>query len=56
VRDGQTRLHAIVEAGIPIHRVVARGVGEDAFDVMDTVDRVMPPMFSTYTGTHPRMG
>jgi hypothetical protein len=36
VRDGQNRLHAIVEAGIPVRSVVARGVGEDAFDVMDT--------------------
>src|SRR5260370_870920 len=36
VRDGQNRLHAIVEAGVPVRSVVARGVGEDAFDVMDT--------------------
>jgi len=36
VRDGQNRLHAIVEAGIPVRSVVARGVNEDAFDVMDT--------------------
>jgi hypothetical protein len=36
VRDGQNRLHAIVEAGIPVQSVVARGVSEDAFDVMDT--------------------
>jgi hypothetical protein len=36
VRDGQNRLHAIVQAGIPVRSVVARGVGEDAFDVMDT--------------------
>jgi hypothetical protein len=36
VRDGQNRLHAIVQAGVPITSVVARGVGEDAFDVMDT--------------------
>jgi hypothetical protein len=36
VRDGQNRLHAIVEAGIPLRSVVARGVSEDAFDVMDT--------------------
>src|SRR5881275_2926526 len=36
VRDGQNRLHAIVEAGIPVRSVVARGVSEDAFDVMDT--------------------
>ena len=33
VRDGQNRLHAIVEAGIPVRSVVARGVGADAFDV-----------------------
>src|SRR5438477_9918944 len=36
VRDGQNRLHAIVQAGIPVRSVVARGVSEDAFDVMDT--------------------
>ena len=36
VRDGQNRLHAIVEAGIPVRSVVARGVSEAAFDVMDT--------------------
>src|SRR5882724_12528290 len=36
VRDGQNRLHAIVRAGIPVRSVVARGVSEDAFDVMDT--------------------
>src|SRR5438105_4620089 len=36
VLDGQNRLHAIVEAGIPVRSVVARGVSEDAFDVMDT--------------------
>ena len=36
VRDGQNRLHAIVQAGIPVRSVVARGVREDAFDVMDT--------------------
>src|SRR5258707_13483681 len=36
VRDGQNRLHAIVEAGVPVRSVVARGVSEDAFDVMDT--------------------
>src|SRR5207302_6854563 len=36
VRDGQNRLHAIVEAGIPVRSVVARGVSEEAFDVMDT--------------------
>src|SRR3982074_1534378 len=36
LRDGQHRLHAIVQAGIPVRSVVARGVSEDAFDVMDT--------------------
>src|SRR5919202_3188852 len=36
VRDGQNRLHAIVQAGIPVRSVVARGVSEEAFDVMDT--------------------
>ena len=36
VRDGQNRLHAIVPAGIPLRPVVARGVSEDAFEVMDT--------------------
>jgi hypothetical protein len=36
VRDGQNRLNAIVEAGIPVRSVVARGVTEEAFDVMDT--------------------
>jgi hypothetical protein len=36
VRDGQNRLHAIVQAGIPVTSVVAHGVDEDAFDVMDT--------------------
>jgi hypothetical protein len=36
VRDGQNRLHAIVQAGTPVTSVVARGVDEDAFDVMDT--------------------
>jgi hypothetical protein len=36
VRDGQNRLHAIVQAGIPVRSVVAHGVSEDAFDVMDT--------------------
>src|SRR5690242_1675178 len=36
VRDGQNRLHAIVQADIPVRSVVAHGVGEDAFDVMDT--------------------
>src|SRR5438105_15259463 len=36
VRDGQNRLHAIVEAGIPVRSVVAHGVSEDAFDVLDT--------------------
>ena len=36
VRDGQNRLHAIVQAGIPVRSVVARGVSEDAFEVMDT--------------------
>ena len=36
VRDGQNRLHAIVQAGTPVRSVVARGVSEDAFDVMDT--------------------
>jgi hypothetical protein len=36
VRDGQNRLHAIAQAGIPVQSVVARGVSEDAFDVMDT--------------------
>jgi hypothetical protein len=36
VRDGQNRLHAIVQAGIPVQSVVAHGVTDDAFDVMDT--------------------
>ena len=36
VRAGQNRLHASVEAGIRVHSVVARGVSEGAFDVMDT--------------------
>src|SRR2546428_9167036 len=36
VRDGQHRLHAIIEAGIPVRSVVARGVSEEAFGVMDT--------------------
>ena len=36
VRDGQNRLHAIVQAGMPVRSVVARGVSEEAFDVMDT--------------------
>jgi len=36
VRDGQNRLHAIVAAGIPVHSVVAGGLSEEAFDVMDT--------------------
>jgi hypothetical protein len=36
VRDGQNRLHAIIQAGIPVRSVVATGVSEDAFDVMDT--------------------
>ncbi|MBV9134272.1 MAG: hypothetical protein JO318_16325, partial [Chloroflexi bacterium] len=36
VRDGQNRLNAIVQAGISVRSVVATGVGEDAFDVMDT--------------------
>src|SRR5437667_1914046 len=36
VRDGQNRLHAIVQAGMSVRSVVARGVSEDAFDVMDT--------------------
>jgi hypothetical protein len=36
VRDGQNRLRAIIEAGIPVRSVVARGVSEEAFDVMDT--------------------
>src|SRR5437868_14550451 len=31
VRDGQNRLHAIVQAGIPVRSVVARGISEDAF-------------------------
>jgi hypothetical protein len=31
VRDGQNILHAIVQAGIPVRSVVARGVSEDAF-------------------------
>src|SRR5438874_7324620 len=34
VRDEQNRLHAIVQAGIPVRSVVARGVSEDAFDVI----------------------
>jgi hypothetical protein len=36
VRDGQNRLHAIVQAGVPVQSLVVRGVSEDAFDVMDT--------------------
>jgi hypothetical protein len=36
VRDGHNRLHAIVQAGIPVRSVVATGVSEDGFDVMDT--------------------
>ena len=36
VRDRETRPHAIVQAGIAVRSVVARGVSEDAFDVMDT--------------------
>jgi hypothetical protein len=36
VRDGHNRLHASVQAGIPVRSVVARGVSEDAFEVMDT--------------------
>ena len=36
VRDGQNRLHAIVQAGMPVTSVVACGVDEDAFDVMGT--------------------
>lgn len=33
--DGQHRLHAIVEAGIPVRMVVARNVAPEAFAVMD---------------------
>ena len=36
VRDGQNRLHPIVQVGIPVRSVVAHSVNEDAFDVMDT--------------------
>src|SRR5260370_421024 len=36
VRDGQNRLHAIGEAGIPVLSLVAPGVTRHAFDVMDT--------------------
>src|SRR5712692_3591943 len=43
VRDGQNRLHAIVQAGIPVRSVVARGVSEDAFKVMDSGRRAMQP-------------
>lgn len=33
--DGQHRLHAIVSAGMPIQTVVATGLNEDAFSVID---------------------
>lgn len=33
--DGQQRLHAIIEAGIPVEMVVCRGVGIDAFMTID---------------------
>jgi len=33
--DGQHRLHAIVEAGVPVQTVVATGLDEDAFSVID---------------------
>lgn len=36
VRDGQHRLAAIARAGMPVKTLVVRGVGEDAFDVIDT--------------------
>jgi hypothetical protein len=36
VRDGQNRLRAIVQAGIPVRSVVAHGVSEDTVDVMNT--------------------
>src|SRR5712692_504702 len=36
VRDGQNRLRAIVQAGLPVRSVGARGVSEDAYEVMDT--------------------
>lgn len=36
VRDGQHRLQAIVKAQISAISLVVRGVGEDAFDVMDS--------------------
>lgn len=36
VRDGQHRLHAIVESGLVIKMLVVWGVEESAFDVMDT--------------------
>lgn len=36
IRDGQHRLHAIVRSGVSIRTWVARGVSEDAFDVMDS--------------------
>jgi len=36
VRDGQHRLHAIVESGIAVQSLVVRNVAEAAFVVMDT--------------------
>jgi hypothetical protein len=36
VRDGQHRLQAVIESGIPITTLVVRNVPDDAFDVMDT--------------------
>src|SRR5919202_4651022 len=36
VRDGQNRLHAIVQAGIPVRSVVARGGGGEGVDVIGT--------------------
>jgi len=33
--DGQHRLHAIVEANVPVQTVVATGLDEDAFSVID---------------------
>lgn len=36
IRDGQNRLTAVVESGIPIQSLVVRNVTEEAFDVMDS--------------------
>ncbi|MFJ8434340.1 hypothetical protein ACIQ9P_23850 [Kitasatospora sp. NPDC094019] len=37
--DGQHRLHAIVEAGVPVEMFVWGGLSEDVFPVLDTVKR-----------------